>query len=283
MPIIPNHTPTTEQLLQQKYNRASIWLFLISAFTAINVLSLAFGGSFYFLVSSSVPYIIVGLGMILCGMLPDEEYVGDLLNFRIFDKSVFTIFVIIAVVIIGLYVLSAILARKQKVGWVIFALVFFCLDTLLMFLYFGLTMDILIDTIFHVVLIVVLAGSVHAHFQLKKLPPKEQNEEEPQTEIFTPHDYTNDSPILRVADLSVKCRILLECNYLNHTIVYRRVKTVNELVIDGNVYSEYNARMEFEHSLVAVVDGHTFCAGLAMGKSFIMADGNMLKQKIRWI
>ncbi len=280
--------PLNAQILKQKYNNSVIWLYIISAFTIINILSVIFGASFYFLVSSSVPYVIVSLGMVFCGMLPDEEYAGELVNLRLFDKPVFAIFVIIALLIVGLYILSAIMAKKQKIGWLIFALVFFCLDTILMFLYFGFTIDIAIDAFFHIYLVVNLAIGISCYYKLKKIPPEEQS---PETEQIFPvtsnenNDNLENSPILRSADFSVKSKTLLECTFLNHTIVYRRVKTVNELVIDGNVYAECNSKMLLTHSLFAVIDGHTIVAGLAANPPsfFITADNIILKQKIRWI
>ena len=67
MSKLPNQgvVPTKAQKLEQKYNNASISLYIIALLTVINIVSLLFGGSFYFLVSSSVPYLLVALGMLL--------------------------------------------------------------------------------------------------------------------------------------------------------------------------------------------------------------------------
>lgn len=280
---VPNQVfiPTTAQKLKAKYQNSLASLYLIVIFTSINIVSVILGSSYYFLFSSTIPYVLVSLGIVLCGILPGEEYV----NYQIFDESAFIIFILVALSLVCLYLLSAIFAKQQKVGWLIFALVFFCLDTILMFLYFGFTIDIFIDLAFHVYVIVSLSIGIYTHFKLKKLPPEEQNPQETQQAPETSNEQTEDSPILRPADLTVKSRILLEATYLNHTIVYRRVKKTNELIIDGNVYAEYTAKLEFDHSLVANLDGHTIVAGLySMGtRSFIAIDGILIKQKIRWI
>ena len=285
MSNVPNlmFQPTKAQILKQQQKNASTFLFLVAIFTLLSVLSLLFSGSFYFLVSATVPSIIVSLGMVLCGILPDEEYVGDLSGMRIFDKSAFTIFIIIAVVIIALYFVSAILSRKEKVGWLIFSLVFFSLDTILMIIYFGFQGYTLINLIFHAGIIIFLIVGIKAHYEFKKLPPEEQNPAPPTNNENT-NEPLEDSPILRPADLSIKSRILLDHNYQGHQIVYRRYKKTNELVIDGNVYAEYTAKLEFDHSLVANLDGHTIIAGLySMGtRSFIAIDGILIKQKLRW-
>lgn len=93
----------------------------------------------------------------------------------------------------------------------------------------------------------------------------------------------NDTP-LREADFFVKNRILLEAKTYDGTleIVYRRVKSTNELVVNGQVYDEYVALMEFEHNLYATVNGHRVEAGIdGQSFSYIAVDGSVLAQRRR--
>ena len=93
----------------------------------------------------------------------------------------------------------------------------------------------------------------------------------------------DDNP-LRRANRSVKVRILLEARVEEYEICYRRVKSVNELVINGVVYDEKKGVIEFAHNLSAVVDGHTIEAGLSDDSySYIMFDGECLVNKQRLI
>ena len=93
----------------------------------------------------------------------------------------------------------------------------------------------------------------------------------------------DDNPVRR-ADRLVKVRILLEARVEDYEICYRRVKSVNELVINGIVYDEKKAVIEFAHNLSAVVDGHTIEAGLSDDSySYIMFDGECLANKQRLI
>ena len=93
-----------------------------------------------------------------------------------------------------------------------------------------------------------------------------------------------DSVVLRYADYDVKSRTLLEANVDGYEICYRRVKSVNELVINGRVYDEKKAVLEFEHNLSAVVGGHTIEAGLDdTCSSYICFDGSLIKHKMRLI
>lgn len=93
----------------------------------------------------------------------------------------------------------------------------------------------------------------------------------------------DDNPVRR-ADHSVKSKVLLEARVENYEICYRRIKSVNELVINGIVYDEKKAVIEFAHNLSALVDGHTIEAGLSDDSySYIMFDGECLAKKQRLI
>ena len=88
---------------------------------------------------------------------------------------------------------------------------------------------------------------------------------------------------LRQASQS-KGRILLEARKGNYNICYRRVGIVNELVINGDVWDEYRAVVEFEHCLAAVIDGNKIEAGYSEdGESYIAFNGHWIAEKQRWI
>ena len=89
---------------------------------------------------------------------------------------------------------------------------------------------------------------------------------------------------LYLSDPLVKARILLEARAEGYHICYRRVKTTNELVINGQVYDKKKALIEFEHKLTATVGEHTFEAGYNQdGYSYITFDNRLLKEKKRYI
>ena len=93
-----------------------------------------------------------------------------------------------------------------------------------------------------------------------------------------------DDTSLRRADPTLKHRVLLEKKLDGYEICYRRVKSVNELVINGLVYDEKKAVIEFPHTLSASVDGHLIEAGLDQDSySFIAIDDNIVAQKKRLV
>ena len=88
-------------------------------------------------------------------------------------------------------------------------------------------------------------------------------------------------PTLRIAS-DVKHRVLLEATVSNYKICYRRVKSTNELVINGKVYDELNVFHEHPHTLIARVNGHNISAIYNGAYSFIAVDGQIVAKKIRW-
>ncbi len=87
---------------------------------------------------------------------------------------------------------------------------------------------------------------------------------------------------IRRADMEVKYRVLSEAKVEDYVICYRRVKSVNELVINGYVYDEKKGVVEFAHNLYASVNGHIIEAGFdGAAYSYILFDGNRIKQDRR--
>lgn len=81
-----------------------------------------------------------------------------------------------------------------------------------------------------------------------------------------------------------KGRIFLETQKGKYNICYRRVGIVNELVINGEVWDEYRAVIEFEHCLSAVIDGNRIEAGCSKDSySYIAFNGHWIVEKKRWI
>lgn len=160
-------------IYQNKFNSARANLLLVVIFTVINIILLITQSNSYFLFSAFIPYILVGEGMLFCGMYPPEYYTDELAGMEFLDKSVFTVMLVIAVVIIAVYLLCWIFSKKNKVGWLIAALVLFVVDTLGMFALSGFSSDSIIDVVFHIWVIWSLGSGVVAYNKLKKLPEEE--------------------------------------------------------------------------------------------------------------
>lgn len=137
----------------------------------------------------------------------------------------------------------------------------------------------IMDVLIHVLVLGYLIMGIHSASKLKKMPEKTPAEATEQPELAVETQF---SAPLRRADMEVKQRVLLEGTYGGHRILYRRVKRVNELVIDGYVYDEYEALAEFAHCLTARIDGHTIEMGFdGVSSSYFRVDGQQMAKKIR--
>lgn len=275
--------PLTErETLQNKYNAVRGNLLLAIAFTLINIVLLFVDASSYFLFSIYVPYFIASLGMIITGKMPDEFYAEDWADVEFLGDSALVIMLVISLVIVGLYFLSWILSKKNKIGWLVFGFVLFCIDTIAMLLLQGVGESV-IDLVFHIWVIVYFIIGINSYNKLKKLPEEiaEEIDENLTVETETCEEAVQNSAILRMADMDVKAKILLEAEKDGLVITYRRVKRVNELVINGNVYDEYEALIENAHVLVGVVGGRTIEAGFDGFRSYIKVDDELIAKKVR--
>lgn len=244
--------------LQNTYNTARTNLLVLVVFTAINIVLLLVESDTMFLFSATVPYIALLMGM-LTG-ITTAMVVGGC----------------IAAISILLYLLCWIMSKKSP-AWLVVALVFFVIDTVaLAWLYISAgEISGIVDIVFHLwVLYYLVIGIINGN-KLKKLP---EEEEVQHAEITLPD---NSTPI-RACEEGEKHRVLLECDWMGHKIVYRRVKKTNELVINSHVYAEETFLMEPPHALMARIDGHTIVAGLNESNvSYISIDNETVKKKLR--
>lgn len=263
-------------------------LLLLLVFTAINLVLLVANSDIMFLFSAITPYFIAQFGIELAEYIPASM----------------GICFVIALAILAVYLLCYLFSKKSF-GWIIAALVLFSIDSVmllgLMLLGLGsLGVFDLINLAFHGWVLYYLISGVNAGAKLKTstaVPggafPTEQTLQETLNIVSGPamtgKVFSNfsvdgsDSLPLRPADPGVKAKILLESDAAGHHLCYRRVKRVNELVIDGNVYAEVSMLMETAHTLSARCDGHVFSANFDGQHSYLMMDGAQLAKKLRLI
>lgn len=164
-----NQEMSERQQLTNRFNVARANLLLVIAFSVINIALLLCGSDSYFLFSASIPYYAVFMGMLLCGKLP-EGYYSELTDVQFWDDSFFTGMLILALAILSLYLLSWIFSKKNRAGWLIFALVIFSADTIGMFWFNGFSVDSIFDILFHAWVLYYLISGLSACNKLKKLP-----------------------------------------------------------------------------------------------------------------
>ncbi len=244
---------------QQKYTIARQNLLLMIAFTIVNVVLLAVNSNVMMLFSATVPYYAIAIGIV-------SE-----------SSAVLTVCICLNAVILATYILCWVMSKKHY-GWMIAALVMFILDTLALIGLYLLLQELsgVMDALIHAWVLYYLIIGVRCGHQLSSVPADSWAETEAEQCIAAPEAEP------RPADMSVKARILLESELLGHRVCYRRVKQVNELVIDGIVYDEIAMGLETAHALNAQIDGHLIQVGYdGIGFSYLALDGQQLERKRR--
>jgi len=158
------------QVLESRYATARNNILLVVALTLINIVLLVTNANTYFLFSAYIPFFLVDLSMLLCGMYPADFYTGDFAGMEFLPKEFLVITLVIAAVILVLYLLSWVFSKKQKVGWLTFALILFGVDTLAMLLFQGFMMESILDYVIHAWVIFSFISGITAFSKLKKLP-----------------------------------------------------------------------------------------------------------------
>lgn len=136
-----------------QYRSYNLNLLLIAAFTLINVVLVLCKADTYFLFSAYLPYWLVAFFAITTGYFPVEDITTELL-----PSGVFVAAVVFALIIIAVYAILWFFSRKSYIPLVVGA-VLMGVDTVAMFLLTGIDVSMLIDYIFHgVVLYCLIRG-----------------------------------------------------------------------------------------------------------------------------
>lgn len=160
------------QLLENKYQSYRHEIIAVVICTVINAVLLLTNADTYFLFSAYVPYFMISMGMLFCGKLP-AEYYEDLDGMELLDDSFLVVMCVLAAIGIGIYVLCWFMAKK-RVGWLVAALVLISLDTLALFIIAGLDMTMILDYIFHGLIIYSLVMGIITDKKLKALPEEDE-------------------------------------------------------------------------------------------------------------
>ena len=265
-----NQTPRNPKAsARQQYKIARSNLLLMLVLTVVNIVLLAAKADTMLLFSATVPYYLSAISMGLLAEYSQVAFVG------------FGIVVATLVIYLLCWVFS-----KKHYGWMIAALVLFILDSIAMIGLYVLVEDFsgILDLVVHIWVLYYLIIGVRYGYKLKNIPPEEQvgyelgQPEQPQINT------AGNSIALRVVDNEVKHRVLIDGNYLGHYICYRRVKRINELVVDGYVYDDIEMLAETAHALNATIDGHRIQVGFdGVSHSYIRIDGEQVAKKLRLI
>ena len=157
---------TPRQLTELKYKRSRYNLLLVLLFTVINLFTVTFGGS-YFLFSATIP-MLFPLGC--AGIAADPEFMAEMGLAAEDATTLMIVGLVIGIVLVIPYLLCWIFSKK-RVGWLVAALVLFSIDCLLLLVSFDIS--VILDLLFHGIVMFYLITGVINGFKLKDMPEDE--------------------------------------------------------------------------------------------------------------
>ena len=148
---------TPRQLTELKYKRSRYNLLLVTIVSVINLFSLSLSQT-YFLFSAQIPSFFVELFMYTeeGGIAPFADLI---------------IPIVLGVILTIPYLLCFFFSKKRP-GWMVAALVFFVFDCIFLVTMYYLS-DVIIDLLFHALVMFYLITGVSNGFKLKKMPEDE--------------------------------------------------------------------------------------------------------------
>ncbi len=163
----PNTAPMSpREETQRKYNNCRANLLVVVLFTIINLFTLTFGNS-YFLFSATLPALFPA---VMSELAADTEYLASM-GILPEEASVLVIVGLVIGLILTVPYLLCWIFSKKRVGWMVAALVFFSIDSLLLLLSFDVSM--IADILIHAWVMFYLITGVKHGFKLKTLPEDE--------------------------------------------------------------------------------------------------------------
>ena len=163
----PNTAPMSpREETQRKYNNCRANLLVVVLFTIINLFTLTFGNS-YFLFSATLPALFPA---VMSELAADTEYLASM-GILPEEASVLVIVGLVIGLILTVPYLLCWIFSKKRVGWMVAALVFFSVDSLLLLLSFDVSM--IADILIHAWVMFYLITGVKHGFKLKTLPEDE--------------------------------------------------------------------------------------------------------------
>lgn len=248
--------PSQKDLVKARYNNARVYLLMVLMCTVFNVTFLFMDVDRFYLVSTVIPYMSV--------------IFWELLSGTVFAYGALAVGLVYLLLLVLCWALS-----KHKPGWLIAGTVLYVVDMILVFLMYLNTKEPMFrgSALLHGILTGMLVYGIICR-------RRQDSSAMMQTE---PEELPARGTALRRADMEQKHRILLKAEFEGHTVVYRRVKKVNELVIDGFVYDEMELGIEPAHSLSARIDGKLYEVGYdGKSSSYFNVDGTQKAKKTRW-
>ena len=167
-----------QMTLETKLQTGRLALLVILGCSLVTVVLGAFGLDIRILFGAFIPYLLVLYGNLFTGRLPESYYENiDTAELTFLDPSFLVGMVSAAVFVSLLFLLSWFFSKGYQVNWLLFALVLYALDAVVMVLLFGVRLPLLPDYAFHGIAIGILASATIAGRRRRAYIRAKQREE----------------------------------------------------------------------------------------------------------
>ena len=181
---------TLEKTYASKYEGARYCLLLIVILTVVNVVITLTGSDSYFLFSAFIPFIAVFICALETGAMPDEYYEYPKETLEFLPKTVLYAAVGFAIICVAAYLACWLFSKAFKSTGLIVGILLFGIDTVVKFLFGGISADMIIDYVMAAYIIFKLVSGISAARKLKALPPPEIAEVPTDDFSFAERDFT---------------------------------------------------------------------------------------------
>ncbi|MCL2462077.1 MAG: hypothetical protein FWF44_05375 [Defluviitaleaceae bacterium] len=251
---------------KSRFDKSRGSLLWVTVLSCVNVILFMFGTSLSFPFSATLPALISGIGKAM-----SEDF---------YSNTPFILANILAFAIVALYFICYLMAKRHK-AFLIVALVFFSIDSvmLLCLFAFGFDISLLIDAAFHAWVIISLSSGIRDWDK-----PKASLADKPVEVTISPADPLaaprEQSAAIRTQSPNGRVLLAQNCNGLE--ICVKRTPGCTELIVNNLVYAEIYADEETNYSLEACVLNNviTFAVSEAGIISLYVNGGMQIKEKM---
>ena len=146
--------------LETKYRTGRLALLVIFTCTALSMILNAFSLDVHLLFGAFIPYLLILYGNLFTGRLPESYYENLTMEELTFLPDSFLVGMMFAAAFVALlFLLAWFFSRAYQANWLLFSLVLYALDSVVMLLLFGFSLNLLADYILHGIAIGILASA----------------------------------------------------------------------------------------------------------------------------
>jgi hypothetical protein len=158
------------ETLRGKYRLGRLCILVVLALSAVQTLLISLGVNMVLVFSAFTPYLLVLYGRLLTGKLPPEYYEGeDMVTLEFLPGGFLIGTIALAVFLLLLYLLVWFFSKNEEGNWMLFGLILYAVDAVIMLVLFGIEWTLLFHYVLHGIVIGALASATSSGIRLRQI------------------------------------------------------------------------------------------------------------------